>query len=137
MTSVQKSGTFTLGDHTVYRLGYGTMQLAGPGVFGPPKDRGAAVAVLRPALPRALRIAKIYVEIPSRTGPRRSENRSQLHPGQFSKAAAPPSGRRQRAVTEPLRADVFSAFIAICLMRPPGHSPVYSLHTSISGVLSG
>ena len=50
MTSVQKSGTFTLGDHTVYRLGYGTMQLAGPGVFGPPKDRGAAVAVLREAV---------------------------------------------------------------------------------------
>ena len=50
MTSTQKSGTFTLGDRTVYRLGYGAMQLAGPGVFGPPKDRGAAVAVLREAV---------------------------------------------------------------------------------------
>ena len=50
MTSVQKSGTFTLGDRTVYRLGYGAMQLAGPGVFGPPKDRSAAVAVLREAV---------------------------------------------------------------------------------------
>ena len=50
MTSIQKSGTFTLGDRTVYRLGYGAMQLAGPGVFGPPKDRGAAVAVLREAV---------------------------------------------------------------------------------------
>jgi aryl-alcohol dehydrogenase-like predicted oxidoreductase len=50
MTSVQKSGTFTLGDRTVYRLGYGAMQLAGPGVFGPPKDRRAAVAVLREAV---------------------------------------------------------------------------------------
>ena len=50
MTSLQKSGTFTLGDRTVYRLGYGAMQLAGPGVFGPPKDRGAALAVLREAV---------------------------------------------------------------------------------------
>jgi pyridoxine 4-dehydrogenase len=50
MTSVQKSGTFTLGGRTVSRLGYGAMQLAGPGVFGPPKDRGAALAVLREAV---------------------------------------------------------------------------------------
>jgi pyridoxine 4-dehydrogenase len=50
MTSVQKSGTFTLGGRTVYRLGYGAMQLAGPGVFGPPRDRGAAKAVLREAV---------------------------------------------------------------------------------------
>ena len=49
-SSVQKSGSFTLGDRTVYRAGYGAMQLAGPGVFGPPKDRGAAVAVLREAV---------------------------------------------------------------------------------------
>jgi aryl-alcohol dehydrogenase-like predicted oxidoreductase len=50
MTSVQKSGTFTLGGRTVNRLGYGAMQLAGPGVFGPPKDRDAALAVLREAV---------------------------------------------------------------------------------------
>src|SRR5471030_493292 len=50
MTSVQKSGTFTLGTRIVYRLGYGAMQLAGPGVFGPPKDRDAAVRVLREAV---------------------------------------------------------------------------------------
>jgi pyridoxine 4-dehydrogenase len=44
-------GTFTMAeDLTVTRMGYGAMQLAGPGVFGPPKDRGAAVAVLREAL---------------------------------------------------------------------------------------
>src|ERR1700712_2044456 len=40
-------GTFTMGDLEVTRVGYGAMQLAGPGVFGPPKDRQAAVAVLR------------------------------------------------------------------------------------------
>jgi aryl-alcohol dehydrogenase-like predicted oxidoreductase len=44
-------GTFTLaGDLTVTRMGYGAMQLAGPHVFGPPKDRDAAIAVLREAV---------------------------------------------------------------------------------------
>ncbi len=47
MTSIDKSGDFTLGERTVKRLGYGAMQLAGPGVFGPPKDRATAIAVLR------------------------------------------------------------------------------------------
>lgn len=50
MTGLEKSGTFTLGDRTIKRLGYGAMQLAGPGVFGPPKDRKAALAVLREAV---------------------------------------------------------------------------------------
>jgi pyridoxine 4-dehydrogenase len=50
MTRVQKSGTFTLGDRTVNRIGYGAMQLAGPGVFGPPKDHDGALAVLREAV---------------------------------------------------------------------------------------
>ena len=45
-----KAGTFKLGDRVVKRLGYGAMQLAGPGVFGPPKDRGGAIAVLREAV---------------------------------------------------------------------------------------
>ncbi len=44
------STTFALGDRTVQRLGYGAMQLAGPGVFGPPKDHDAALAVLRAAV---------------------------------------------------------------------------------------
>src|SRR5271165_5785920 len=44
-------GTFTMAqDLTVTRMGYGAMQLAGPGVFGPPKDRDAALAVLREAV---------------------------------------------------------------------------------------
>lgn len=50
MTSIDKSGAFKLGDRTVKRLGYGAMQLAGPGVFGPPKDHDAALAVLREAV---------------------------------------------------------------------------------------
>jgi aryl-alcohol dehydrogenase-like predicted oxidoreductase len=48
--SIATSGTFSLGDLSVKRLGYGAMQLAGPGVFGPPKDRDAALAVLRAAI---------------------------------------------------------------------------------------
>ncbi len=43
-------GTYRLGDREVHRMGYGAMQLAGPGVFGPPRDREAAVAVLREAI---------------------------------------------------------------------------------------
>ena len=50
MSNVTLSGVATLGERQVYRLGYGAMQLAGPGVFGPPKDRDAALAVLREAV---------------------------------------------------------------------------------------
>ncbi|HLZ96534.1 MAG TPA: aldo/keto reductase family oxidoreductase [Steroidobacteraceae bacterium] len=56
MSSIEKSvsdplaGTYRLGDRIVNRLGYGAMQLAGPGVFGPPKDRDAALRVLREAV---------------------------------------------------------------------------------------
>jgi pyridoxine 4-dehydrogenase len=50
MNDLNKAGTFNIGDRAVKRLGYGAMQLAGPGVFGPPKDREAAVAVLREAV---------------------------------------------------------------------------------------
>ncbi|MDQ2140619.1 aldo/keto reductase family oxidoreductase [Alcaligenaceae bacterium B3P038] len=44
------AGTYALGDRTVNRLGYGAMQLAGKGVFGPPKDVAAALAVLKAAV---------------------------------------------------------------------------------------
>lgn len=50
MSATFHSNTFPLGDRNVKRLGYGAMQLAGPGVFGPPKDHGAALAVLRAAV---------------------------------------------------------------------------------------
>src|ERR1700744_1345459 len=45
-----KQDTFVLGDRPVARLGYGAMQLAGKGVFGPPKDPEGALAVLREAV---------------------------------------------------------------------------------------
>ena len=50
MTDTKTADTFKLGDRAVNRMGYGAMQLAGPGVFGPPKDHGAALAVLRAAV---------------------------------------------------------------------------------------
>jgi len=50
MAKAKISGTFALGDRHVNRMGYGAMQLAGPGVFGPPKDRNKAIAVLREAV---------------------------------------------------------------------------------------
>ena len=50
MSSVDRSRTFRLGELLVKRLGYGAMRLSGPGIFGPPRDRGTALAVLREAV---------------------------------------------------------------------------------------
>ena len=50
MNDIIAAGSFPLGDRVVKRLGYGAMQLAGPGVFGPPKDHDTAIAVLREAV---------------------------------------------------------------------------------------
>ena len=50
MTDLTKAGVYRLGDRDVSRMGYGAMQLAGPGVFGPPKDHAEALVVLREAI---------------------------------------------------------------------------------------
>jgi aryl-alcohol dehydrogenase-like predicted oxidoreductase len=50
MADLTKTGTFRLGQREVRRMGYGAMQLAGPGVYGPPRDREQAIAVLREAV---------------------------------------------------------------------------------------
>jgi len=50
MIDISKAGTFKMGTRTVKRMGYGAMQLAGKGVFGPPKDQTGAMAVLREAV---------------------------------------------------------------------------------------
>jgi aryl-alcohol dehydrogenase-like predicted oxidoreductase len=50
MSNVERSGKFRLGDRVVKRLGYGAMRLSGPRIFGPPKDRAAALAVLHEAV---------------------------------------------------------------------------------------
>ncbi len=50
MTDLTAAGRFPLGERSVCRMGYGAMQLAGPHVFGPPRDRAEAIAVLRAAV---------------------------------------------------------------------------------------
>ena len=51
---ITAASVFSLGNRTVNRMGYGAMQLAGPGVFGPTKDRHAALAVLREVVARGV-----------------------------------------------------------------------------------
>ena len=50
MNDIEQVGTFKLGDRQIKRMGYGAMQLAGPGVFGPPKDKESAITLLRAAV---------------------------------------------------------------------------------------
>jgi len=50
MNAINQAGQYRLGRRDVVRMGYGAMQLAGPGVFGPPKDHATALAVLREAI---------------------------------------------------------------------------------------
>jgi len=45
-----QAGSYRVGDLDLNRIGYGAMQLAGPGVFGPPRDRAGAIEVLRTAV---------------------------------------------------------------------------------------
>ncbi|ORW04597.1 aldo/keto reductase [Mycobacterium kyorinense] len=74
----QASGTFTLGDMTVNRLGFGAMRLTGKGVWGPPADRAEAVRVLR----RAVELGVNFIDTADSYGPYISEEiiREALHP---------------------------------------------------------
>ena len=71
-------GTWTLGDMTVTRFGYGAMQLAGPGVLGPPADRDGAIAVLREAVDLGI----THIDTAGAYGPRITNEliREALHP---------------------------------------------------------
>ncbi|MFF0303901.1 aldo/keto reductase family oxidoreductase [Streptomyces sp. NPDC004562] len=71
-------GTWTLGDLTVTRFGYGAMQLAGPGVMGPPADREGALAVLR----EAVRLGVTHIDTADAYGPHVTNEliREALHP---------------------------------------------------------
>jgi pyridoxine 4-dehydrogenase len=71
-------GTWTLGDLTVARFGYGAMQLAGPGVMGPPADRDGAIAVLR----EAAGLGISHIDTSGAYGPRVTNQliREALHP---------------------------------------------------------
>ncbi|MBC8090741.1 MAG: aldo/keto reductase [Pseudonocardia sp.] len=76
---VAASGRFTVGDGpSVHRLGFGTMQLTGPGVWGPPADPDSAVAVLR----RAAELGTELFDTADSYGPEVAENllRTALHP---------------------------------------------------------
>ncbi|WP_147944795.1 aldo/keto reductase family oxidoreductase [Microbispora sp. CSR-4] len=71
-------GTWTLGDLTVTRFGYGAMQLAGPGAMGPPADRDGALAVLR----EAVELGITHIDTAAAYGPRVTNQliREALHP---------------------------------------------------------
>ena len=75
---VEASGTFTLGDLRVHRLGFGTMRLTGPGIWGPPKDRAEAIRVLR----RAVELGVDFLDTADSYGPGVAEEliRDALHP---------------------------------------------------------
>ena len=61
------SETFTIADRVVRRIGYGAMQLPGPGVFGPPRDRDEALRVLR----RAVELGVNHIDTAQYYGPGR------------------------------------------------------------------
>jgi aryl-alcohol dehydrogenase-like predicted oxidoreductase len=71
-------GTWSLGELTVTRFGYGAMQLAGPGVMGPPADRDGAIAVLR----KAVDLGITHIDASAAYGPRVTNEliREALHP---------------------------------------------------------
>jgi len=79
VSSVTASGTFEIGgETTVHRLGYGAMQLTGPGVWGEPEDRDEAISVLR----RAVELGVDFIDTADSYGPFVSEQliREALHP---------------------------------------------------------
>ena len=78
MTVEGSAGSFRLGDRTVGRLGYGAMQLAGPGVFGPPRDHAEALRVLREAVANGVN----HIDTSDFYGPHHTNHliREALHP---------------------------------------------------------
>lgn len=77
-TLVSHSGTFELGDLSVHRLGFGSMRLTGPGIWGQPKDRAECVRVLR----RAVELGVNFIDTADSYGPTVSEEiiHEALHP---------------------------------------------------------
>ena len=87
--------TFPGTSMTVHRMGYGAMQLAGPGVFGPPKDRGAALAVLREAIASGVN----HIDTSDFYGPHVTNQliREALHPYPVDLVIVTKVGARRRA----------------------------------------
>jgi aryl-alcohol dehydrogenase-like predicted oxidoreductase len=104
--------TFPLGSHTVHRVGFGAMQLPGPGVFGPPRDHDQAIAVLR----RAVELGVDHIDTAQFYGPNVANEliREALHPYPDNLALVSKVGARRDdqgnwiAAQEPdaLRADI-------------------------------
>jgi pyridoxine 4-dehydrogenase len=104
--------TFELGSYTVGRVGFGAMQLPGPGVFGPPRDHDQAIAVLR----RAIELGINHIDTAQFYGPNVSNDliREALHPYPANLALVSKVGARRddtgawQAAQEPdeLRADI-------------------------------
>src|ERR1700758_4299565 len=70
MHSATAAGTFSIGgDLTVNRMGYGAMRITGPGVWGAPADKGAALATLR----KAIELGVNLIDTADSYGPRTSE----------------------------------------------------------------
>jgi aryl-alcohol dehydrogenase-like predicted oxidoreductase len=77
-TPVAAAGSFSIGGRTVRRLGYGAMRIVGEGVWGPPADRAAVLAVLR----RAVELGVDFIDTADSYGPEISEELifEALHP---------------------------------------------------------
>ncbi len=104
MSSNDKSGSYKLGNHMVKRLGYGAMQLAGTGVFGPPKNPHAALAVLREAAASGVN----HIDTADYYGPHVTNQiiREALHPyprGWSSSPSSAPGAARMRRGFRPSR----------------------------------
>ncbi|MGN6744043.1 MAG: aldo/keto reductase, partial [Amnibacterium sp.] len=77
-TTASGAGTFALGDLSIHRLGFGSMQLTGPGVWGPPQDHDEAIRVLR----RAVELGVDFIDTADSYGPYVAEEliAEALHP---------------------------------------------------------
>jgi aryl-alcohol dehydrogenase-like predicted oxidoreductase len=75
---IEASGVFKIGDLQVHRLGYGAMQITGPGIWGPPKDHDQSIAVLK----RAVELGVDLIDTADSYGPYESELliKEALHP---------------------------------------------------------
>src|ERR1700686_1547103 len=75
---VASSGTFKLGDLPVHRMGFGSMRITGPGIWGPPEDHDEAIRVLR----RAVKLGVDFIDTADSYGPYVSEELicEALHP---------------------------------------------------------
>jgi pyridoxine 4-dehydrogenase len=104
--------TYKLAKFTVHRVGFGAMQLPGPGVFGPPKDHDQAIAVLR----RAVELGVDHIDTAQFYGPDVANQliREALHPYADNLALVSKVGARRddkgnwipAAQPEDLRADI-------------------------------